>query len=257
MNSTKTKGNPSPEDRRRKKTLAIGLALVGILIGGSIWGSSLSAASTSASTVDATQAGAAPPPPVATPTSQANEAAPGTAAAPAPSAKGRAAAPAPSATGEAAAAAAKGKSEAELAATPQLVSAPVAINAPATLQPGVTATIAGLEAVAGEAVVPGEIAGPAIRFTVTVTNQSAQALSLENAFIHVEGGAKRVPAQQLSGPGATRFPASVDPGATASAVFVFSLPLDQRGQVRIYLNHQVSSPIAAFTGAVPTSGGKS
>ncbi|SDL13651.1 hypothetical protein SAMN04487916_10645 [Arthrobacter sp. ov407] len=254
MNSTKTEGNPSPEDRRRKKTLAIGLALVGILVGGSIWGSSLSAASTSPSAVDATQAGAAPPPPAATPTPHANKAAPGTAAAPAPSTTGKAAAPAPSATGEAAA---KGKSEAELAATPQLVSAPVAFTDSASLRPGVTATIAGLRAVAGEAVVPGDIAGPAIRFTVTVTNHSAQALSLENAFIHVEGGAKRVPALQLSGPGATRFPASVDAGAAASAVFVFSLPLDQRDHVQIYLNHQVSSPIAAFTGAVPTSGGKS
>lgn len=248
MNSTKTAENPSPEEPKGKKLLAIGLILAVILIVGGIWGSPLSAPSTPAGAVDATHAGVAPP--TAT-TPQTNGASPGAAAAPAPGSPGEAPAAAPASAG------AKVKSEAELAATPQLVSAPVAITDPVVLRPGITADITRFESVTGAAAGPGEIAGPAIRFTVSVHNQSAAPASLEDALINVEYGPNRTPALQLSGPGAARFPESVDVGATASAVFVFLLPLDQRDQVHIYLNYEVSSPIAAFAGSITTSEGKS
>ncbi|WP_441402341.1 hypothetical protein [Arthrobacter sp. 2YAF22_2] len=255
MNSTRTAENPSPEDRKGKKPLLIGLVLAVILIGGGIWASPLVAPSARTGAEDATQAGAAPSSatqaPPQTAASQTNGVAPGTAATPAPSSTGESAAAAPTATG------AKVKSEAELAATPQLVSAPVAITDPAALRPGVTADITKFESVTGTAAGPGEIAGPAIRFTVSVHNQSAKSVSLEGALINVEYGPNRTPALQLSGPGAARFPESVGAGATASAVFVFLLPMDQRGQVYIYLNYEVSSPIAAFAGSITTSEGKS
>ena len=250
MNSTRIERQP-PHRRRRKQLLSSGLVLAGFLIGGGIWGASQSVLDPPASLGDATKTGAVPVTETAMPAPPGGATTSTTVPAQAPVSSGTEQAVPPGPTAAAA------KSEEELAATPQSTAAPVPINAPATLQPGVTATVAGLEAVAGEASGPGEVAGPAIRFTVTVQNQSAQPVSLERALVHVDGGADKAPALQLSGPGAASFPASVDAGATASAVFVFLLPVDQRDPIDIYLNHQVASPIAAFSGAVTTSEGKS
>ncbi|MGO4805837.1 hypothetical protein AB4089_11985 [Arthrobacter sp. 2MCAF15] len=236
----------------RKKLFAIGLVLVAIVIGGGVWGSGLAASGTPASVVDTTRGGVpAPPPSTARPPADATPPATDPAPAIAGPAPGEPAVPGP-ATSDL-----TGRSEAELAASPQLVSAPVALGGAAALQPGVTATVAGIEAVTGEATGPGEIAGPAIRFTVSVRNQSGQTVPLADAFVNVEAGADKLPALQLSGPGATKFPASAAAGATVSAVYVFLVPPDQRDQVHIYLNYQATSPILAFVGAATTSEGKS
>ncbi len=242
-------------DRKRQVLLAAGLTAIVLLVVGGMWalrspaanggpdGSGLAAAAAqspaAASTPSALSSDA--PAPAADPASPADPAVP-----PVPSAQ------APQ-QNDAPPAATSGPAEQELAATPQTVAAPVAISDAADLQEGVTATISGLEAVAGEAAGPGEISGPSIRFVVTVHNKSTEAVSLEGAFVNVEAGADRIPALQLSGPGATRFQPTVEAGASASAVYVFLLPLDQRDQVQIYLNYQVSEPIAAFNGSVPSS----
>lgn len=247
MNSTKTEGNPSPEDRRRKKTLAIGLALVGILVGGGIWGSSLSAPSTPASAVDATQAGAAPPQP-ATPTSPAKKAAPGGTSAPA----SQPSAPAPVAASPAAAAAAS--SDVKLASVDQPVAPPVPLNHTASIRDGITAEITGLESVHGQAQKAGEVAGPSLRFTVTIHNSTDHPLSTADVVVNVNAGVEDLPAITLSGPDVSAFPPAIVPGASGSATYVFRVPVDQRGKVRVLVNFQVDSPIAAFEGAAPTEG---
>ncbi|MHA7264219.1 hypothetical protein ACX80W_13560 [Arthrobacter sp. TMN-37] len=106
----------------------------------------------------------------------------------------------------------------------------------------------------GEARRVGEVAGPAVQFTFEVTNSTTAPISLAEAVVNVEVGPDRVPANQLSAPGAVPFPATVAPGQTASGVFVFQIRPEQRRTVRVLFHYQAASPVAAFEGAVPVQG---
>lgn len=145
----------------------------------------------------------------------------------------------------------KDKSEKELANIPQPVASPVDLNAKNTVKAGVTATISTMESVQGEARGIGEIAGPALRFTLTITNDTDKVLSMASALVNVTFGADESPAAELSGPGTRAFPGSVAAGATATAVYVFSVPPDSRDDVRIYFNLEAETPIASFAGRAP------
>lgn len=142
----------------------------------------------------------------------------------------------------------KDRSEQQLADIPQPVASPVELDAKKTVRTGVAAAVSGLESVQGEARGVGEIAGPALRFTLTVTNDTDKELSLASALVNVTFGTDETPAGELSGPGTAAFPGSVAPGGTAEAVYVFSVPADSRDDVRIYFNLEAETPIAAFAG---------
>lgn len=144
-----------------------------------------------------------------------------------------------------------GQSDAELATIEQPVSEPVTFGEPSVVTDGLTATVSGMEAIEAEAFGIGEIAGPALRFVITVVNTSDEAVSLSTSVVNAEYGPESLPAVQLTGSGATEFPASVDAGGSVSTTLVFSIPADQRDQIRILLNVEASSPIAAFVGAAP------
>lgn len=145
----------------------------------------------------------------------------------------------------------QGKSEQQLAEVPQPTAAPVGLLEKKAVKGGVSAVITEVEAVAGEAKGIGEIAGPAVRFKVTVMNNTAQPLSLDSAVVDLTFGAKNEPAGALSGPGAVPFPSSVAAGTSATGVFVFAVPPDARDNVTIHFNLEAETPVATFTGKVP------
>jgi hypothetical protein len=116
---------------------------------------------------------------------------------------------------------------------------------------GVSATITEIEAVEGEAKGIGEVAGPALRFKVTVINDSAAEISLDTAVITVSYGEDNSPASGLSGPNIEPFPATAAAGTSASGIFVFGVPKEARNVVKIYLNLDAGTPIAAFEGQAP------
>lgn len=117
--------------------------------------------------------------------------------------------------------------------------------------PGVTFSISGLEAVDGVANGPGEVAGPALRFTLSVRNDTAEAVSLVATVVNLFAGADRAPAAELGEPGGVPLPETVAPGETATGVFVFNVPTDQRDQVQISVDYSVDAPIVLFEGAAP------
>ena len=145
----------------------------------------------------------------------------------------------------------KGKSDQELAEIPQPTAAPVEIKAKKAVKGGVSATITELAAVQGEATGIGEVAGPAVRFKVTVSNDTAKAISLDAAVVDVSYGKDEEPAGQLSGPDGVAFPASVAPGASGVGVFVFAVPPDARDKVKIHFNLEAETPVATFEGKLP------
>jgi len=116
---------------------------------------------------------------------------------------------------------------------------------------GVSATITEMTALQGVATGIGEVAGPAIRFKVTVLNETAAALLLDRAVVDVGYGNDERPANQLSGPDPTAFPASVAPGESGVGVFIFAVPLDARDKVKIHFNLEAETPVATFAGAAP------
>ncbi|BBE23504.1 hypothetical protein MN0502_23870 [Arthrobacter sp. MN05-02] len=137
---------------------------------------------------------------------------------------------------------------------PPPVAAPQPFEEPADVAEGVAARVAAMKAVDGEARGIGEVDGPAVQFTVEITNSTEESISLAEAVVNVEAGTDRFPAGQLSGPGATPFPADVAPGQTVSGVFVFQIPPEQREAVRVLFHYQAVSPVAAFEGSVPLQG---
>lgn len=258
-NSTSVTADFSKAGRRRGQLLAVGLLLAVILVGGIIWGTSQSpsnhpgAAGSSTGVVPAptpTQTSApaevTTPPGTATPTSPGDAtAAPPPASAPAPAPESAAAGPAPAAgTG----------GDVQLANVDQPVALPVPLNRTASIRDGVTSDISGLESVQGQAQKAGEVAGPSLRFTVTIHNGTDQPLSTADVVVNVSAGAEDLPAITLSGPDVSAFPPAIAPGASGSSTYVFLVPVDQRDKVRVLVNFQVDSPIAAFEGAAPTEG---
>lgn len=135
--------------------------------------------------------------------------------------------------------------------TPPPQAPPVSFDESAEVIPGVTFSIADLEAVEGEAEGRGEVAGPAIRFRVDVVNATAAPVDLSTTVVNVFVGPAQDPAQDLAGPGAESFPAEVAPSGTASGVFVFTVPLEQRDQVTISVDYAVGVPIVVFQGSAP------
>ena len=118
--------------------------------------------------------------------------------------------------------------------------------------PGVVASIAKLEAVDGEASGPGEVAGPSVRVTVSIVNDTTKSVALDTAVIVAYYGSDQTPAAELSGPGVSYLPASVGAGKSVTGTYVFSIPVDQRDDVRIVLDYSVDVPPLVFRGSAPT-----
>lgn len=131
------------------------------------------------------------------------------------------------------------------------VAEPVAIDGGSSEAGGLDIRVAAMEAVDGVAIGIGEIAGPSVRFTVSVANGSDEPVDLSNAVLTVEAGPDRLPCTELSGPGTSPFPAEAKPGETATGIYVFLIPAESRNDVTVYLNYSVDASVAAFRGTVP------
>lgn len=130
------------------------------------------------------------------------------------------------------------------------VAEPVAIDGGSAATGGVDIRVTSTEAVDGEARGIGEIAGPSVRFTVSIANGGKDPVDLSSAVITVEAGADRLPCSELSGPDSVPFPAVVNPGETATGKFVFLIPVESRGDVSVFVNFSVDTAVAAFQGQV-------
>lgn len=146
-------------------------------------------------------------------------------------------------------------SDPALAQIPQKSLAPIPMNSAAVIDGKVTANIVDVKAVDGVAKGKGQIAGASIQVQVQLKNKTAQSISTSEVSVSAEYGDAAWPAERLSGPGQVLFPETIPSSQTASAVFVFAVPDDQRQSVRIFVSYQASSPIAVFSGAAPQSQG--
>jgi len=127
----------------------------------------------------------------------------------------------------------------------------VPLDKKAEVKPQLTAKVARLTSVNGVAQGPGEVAGPSIRATISLTNDTAKTINLANTVVNLYYGKDETPASVLSGPGAKPLPTKLKVGDTASGVFVFSVPKDSRSEILITVDYSVKTPVVAFRGPGP------
>lgn len=128
--------------------------------------------------------------------------------------------------------------------------APVAPDEPADNGDGLVAEIAAMKAVEGEAVQAGEIAGPAVQFTLRLTNDTDAPLDLGLIAVNAYIGAAKTPAGGLVKPGAAPFEGTLDVGESAEGVYVYSIPEGERGDVTVTLDYRAGQPAFVFRGDV-------
>ena len=135
--------------------------------------------------------------------------------------------------------------------TPRSTKKPAGINKRSETGPGLVFEIAEMKAVKGKAKLPGDIAGPAIRFTVKVTNTGDQTADLSTTVVGVFHGKAETPALQLNRSETSPLPAKLKADASAEGEYEFTVPVADRDQVLITVDHSVDSSIVAFEGSAP------
>ena len=114
---------------------------------------------------------------------------------------------------------------------------------------GVTVRVTGITEVRGEARGVGEVAGPALRLSVTVENATRRPLDLDLGLVTVYAGPAGTPAAALSGPGARPLPAVVPAGRSATGRFVYAVPEDERDDLRVEFAYSTKAARAVFEGS--------
>ena len=117
---------------------------------------------------------------------------------------------------------------------------------PADFGDRVTARIAAITSVTATGSQPGEVSGPAVQVDVEITNGTSAELSLGTVTVNAYYGADLTPAAPYSQPRSAAFPATLGPGATATARYVFSVPTDAQDSVVITVDKSAGDPIVVF-----------
>ena len=124
---------------------------------------------------------------------------------------------------------------------------PVALDKTAEFSGGLTARLTSIDSVRGKATRPGEIAGASLKFTVAVENKTGKAVDLNGVVIFVSYGKDRTPAAELMS-GTNPLPNRVAVDSTQIGQYVFAVPKDERGLVRVEISYTGSAPTVAFEG---------
>jgi hypothetical protein len=124
---------------------------------------------------------------------------------------------------------------------------PVAFDESPTVVTGVTARVKSVTAVDGEATLPGEVAGPAVRAELELTNDSGTPVDLSAIVVNLAYGPDRTPANTFS-TGTSSLSGTLDTGSSAAGSYVFAVPTDEQGTLRLTLDYSVDVPVVVFEG---------
>lgn len=128
--------------------------------------------------------------------------------------------------------------------------APVAPDEPSDNGEGLVAEITAMKSVEGEAVQAGEIAGPAVQFTLQLTNDTDEPIDLGFIAVNAYIGEGMTPAGGLVKPGGAPFEGTLKVGDTAEGVYVYNIPESQRADVTLTLDYRAGQPSFVFRGTV-------
>lgn len=126
---------------------------------------------------------------------------------------------------------------------------PVPFESPAALGDKVSVTVAEVKPVRSQGQGTGEFSGqPAVAFTLTLSNESGETVSLDAASVTATYGAEQTPATPDSGAAVRPFTGTLKSGNSASGVYVFMIPEDRRDAVSIVVSYDAAKPAAIFVG---------
>jgi hypothetical protein len=115
---------------------------------------------------------------------------------------------------------------------------------------GVTIKVSKIESVKGVARGPGEVAGPALRISIHVDNESRKTIPMNLALVNVYYGKGRLPASPLSAPGAAPLSNPIPPSKSDTGKYVFGVPKDQRSNLQVEFSYTTEAPTVLFSGSV-------
>jgi hypothetical protein len=125
----------------------------------------------------------------------------------------------------------------------------VALDDEAAVGNGITAEVVSLDAITGTGTGPGNVAGPALRVTVQISNGTAAPVSLDEVVVDLTYGADLTPASPLDDPSTAPFTGTVEPQGNREGVYVFTVPEDQRDAVTVSVGYQAGAPFLVFSGS--------
>jgi hypothetical protein len=125
---------------------------------------------------------------------------------------------------------------------------PVGLDASPVVAPGVTLRVKGVTGVDGTASLPGEVSGPAVRVELELTNSSGASVDLASTVVGLAYGAERIPANTFS-TGTSSLVGPLDTGSSTTGVYVFAVPTDEQGTLRLSVDYMVGVPVVVFEGS--------
>jgi hypothetical protein len=126
---------------------------------------------------------------------------------------------------------------------------PVPLDKTGDFGTGLSVGLEDIKSVKGAAKAPGEIAGPALKITLQATNDSKKAISLDTVTVAVSYGEDRSPAVELSD-GRRPFSGKLGAGDSEKGVYIYTVPTDERDDVRVEVSYTGEAPTVAFEGSV-------
>ena len=112
---------------------------------------------------------------------------------------------------------------------------------------GLTANVTSVESYTATAKRPGEVSGPAVKVTLKLVNGTSSDFPLTTATVNAYYGSASTPASPVAGdPAAKPFTGTLKPGATATAVYVFTVPADSANAVTLTLSDQAGAQLVVF-----------
>ncbi|MFE4950627.1 hypothetical protein ACFQ9V_11040 [Leifsonia sp. NPDC056665] len=112
---------------------------------------------------------------------------------------------------------------------------------------GLTAKVASVESYTATATRPGEVSGPAVRVTLTLVNSTGSDFPVSTATVNAYYGSASTPADPVQGDASAKpFSGTLKPGATATAVYVFTVPAADSGDVTLTLSDQAGARLVVF-----------
>lgn len=137
-----------------------------------------------------------------------------------------------------------------VAAVPVTTAPAVPLNSAADFGGGVRVEMVELNRIDTTAQGPGEVAGPGVAVKLRFVNDSSAAVSLDNVTVNLADGSQQ-PGLPMSAAPAQPFRGSVDAGATAEGVYVFTLPADFANPASVTVSYSAGAPTVVFTGDAP------
>ena len=123
---------------------------------------------------------------------------------------------------------------------------PVALQAPANVN-SVVVSLVTIQAFIVGVSGPGEVAGPALAVTVKISNNSSKSVDVSSAVVTLLDAEGQVGTPTPASPAAP-FTGSLQPGASASGVYVFGIAKTQRNPINVYVSYTAGAATAHFVG---------